>query len=81
MLPNQKAKELVDKFRPFVDSEICGEQQFEYSKEQETNLSKKCALIVCDVILKDVGAEDWENDQMTDSNYWQYVRKEVEAIL
>jgi len=45
MNPKEKAKELVNKFRNYVDSDIAGETSFVYSHERESEYSKKCALI------------------------------------
>ena len=52
MEPKEKAIELIDKFRPYVDSEIAGETNFQFSKEQETSMAKKCALVAVYEILQ-----------------------------
>lgn len=74
---------MVDSFRSYVDSEIDYEQQFKYSKEQETSLSKKCALIVIIEILKSIESAQyrtWHHEEMT-TEYWNEVMVEVKAIL
>ncbi|NJL76044.1 MAG: hypothetical protein HC892_14520 [Saprospiraceae bacterium] len=43
----EKAIELIDKFRNYVDSEFDEKQQFKHRKEQETNLSKKMRFNYC----------------------------------
>ena len=50
----RKARELVDKFRPLVDSEIDGETCLVFSLEQQTLNAKKCALITVDAILLNI---------------------------
>ena len=40
----QKAEQLIDKFRSYVDSEIDGETSFTYSKRQETKNATQCAI-------------------------------------
>lgn len=90
MTPNEKAKLLVDKFRNYIDSEINGEQQFEYSKEQETNLSKKCALIVVSEIEEALKITTGHltikpllerQELQMDFEYWENVKTEIKAII
>jgi len=87
MEPKGKAIELVKKFRPYVDSEIAGETDFEYSKEQETSMSKKCALIAVDEILKiemlhrKIQWAEWNNVQPESSvEFWELVKSEIEKL-
>jgi len=42
--------------------------------------AKDCALKAVDLILNDVGAKNWEKDTATNSNYWQDVRAELNAL-
>ena len=80
MSPQEKAKELIDKFRPYVDSEIAGETNFEYSKEQETTMALKCALIVVDEIIDEIKVNkriDWLYERKGGEEflvYWYAVR-------
>jgi len=60
-LPKQRAEEMIKKFSKLVGPE----------------LAKACALLSCEIILKDVGAKDWGKDGMTGGNYWKQVRKEL----
>ena len=54
----EKAKELVQKYRKYVDGEIAGEKDFVFSKKQETKQAKQCALICVEnehkAILKEI---------------------------
>ena len=73
-----KAKELIDKFRSYVDSEIPGEKNFEFSKRQETIMAKKCAIVVVDEILKNIDATILYNPNSLsipfNKEYWLGVR-------
>lgn len=86
MTPKEKAIELVDNFRNYVDSEIAGDQTFEYSKEQETSLSKKCALIVVDEILLEISHGrklDWIRERKKGQEYivyWNEVKEEIKQL-
>ena len=65
MTAKEKAKELVNKFIPFVDTYHCG------------NLanSKQCALVAVDEIL---GQFKWRpKDSLS---YWQEVKQEIEKL-
>jgi len=52
----KKAKELIDKFRRFVDSEEATDTGFCYSYKNETENAKKCALVAVDEILANIDA-------------------------
>ena len=69
MMPKEKAKELISKFKFLTYPE--SNSKF-YNPEQ-------CALIAVDVILNDVGAKDWSGDIACEGrNYWQEVKQEIE---
>ena len=70
MTPKEKAKDLVDKMQKIVIDV--------YSDQFEK--AKNCALIAVDLVLNDVGAKDWEDDGMTNSNYWQDVKSELNTL-
>ena len=44
------------------------------------NVSIENAKIAVNVILYDVGAKDWENEQGTDYNYWEEVLNELNKL-
>ena len=76
MTPKQKAEELVDKYRIFLqntDTEV-GEEIL------CTLVAKSCALIAVDEILEDdvydMSEELFENR----INYWQEVKQEIEKL-
>ena len=52
MMLKEEAKELIDKFRKYVDCDLSGENGFEYSKDAETYNAKQCALISINLIIK-----------------------------
>ena len=82
MTPKQKAKELVDSFRSYVDCEIIENDCYVSSKKQETNMSKKCALIVVDELIKetnDLMCHEGRNS-ITDREYWAQVKTEIEKL-
>lgn len=72
-----KAIELVNKYRKFVDCEIAGFSQFEFSKEQETANAKECALITVNSII-----DEWEKegDRKAKLYYWSQVKSEIEKL-
>ena len=86
MLPKDKAKELVDKYRTYV--RIADYYDLN-SSEDEIHIAKQCALICVDEIIE---AEHriWEKvshiahyvsyDQTTDYAYWQEVKKEINKL-
>lgn len=96
MTPKEKAKELVDKFKDYVHGYIGSSMltNHEYP-EQILAQAKKVAIISVDVILKseprrpsnvdwdDVGGTHqyyYEAQREDANNYWQEVKKEIEAL-
>jgi len=68
MTPEEKAKELVNKFRPYsYSSDGLNSMEREYQIEDN---SKQCALIAVDELIN--YSEEWD-----DSEYWQEVKHEV----
>lgn len=78
MTTKEYAKKLVDSFRSYVDSEINGETDFVYSKEQETYNAKQCAIICIDEMLK--LAPFYDLDINCKSDHLQIVRQEIEKL-
>lgn len=78
MIPKLKAKELVDKFRKYVDTDFAGDKGFEYSKEAETHHAKQCALIAVDELIKEQTM--WQNGELNPILYWQEVKQEIELL-
>lgn len=85
MKAKQKAKQLIEKFRPYVDTEIAGENNFEYSKQQETIMAAKCALIAvseCIQTLIDYGTDNDELQNMdSDFRFWDEVQKKLVTTI
>lgn len=65
MTPKQKAIEIYDKMKGF---------------RVKNSHRKKCALTAVKIILNDVGAKDWEPDELTGENFWLEVKIELEKI-
>ena len=72
MTPKEKAKELVDKFRKYVDD---GRHNGFYSGEITFENQKQCALIAVDEILN----EYWSHDTKREK-FWQEVRNEINKL-
>ena len=68
--PKEKAIKIINRYRKTLRAD---------NKSWEIEV-KRSALIAVDIILKDVGAEDWENDNVTNNNYWQEVYNEITAV-
>jgi len=95
MTPKEKAKELYNKnYRLFQNTDMCfGDCDEEYKKGNCTNsghgcgiwfnLSKQCALIAVDEIIKlDVFDcnDDWSNEDGDTREYWEQVKQEIEKL-
>jgi hypothetical protein len=86
MTPQEKAEELVDKYKPFVypyvgSSYLTGDEY----PEQILNYAKQCALIAVDEINNDYSY--MQNVRNANSNqihsrrvYWQEVKQEIEKL-
>ena len=79
MTPKEKARELVDKFEPYVirytQDDVVG------YLDQETPIleyQKQCALIAVDEIIKAVES-DWSFMEAR-QEYWQQVKQEIYGI-
>ena len=71
MTPKEKADYLVRVFRSQLPY---------YTENDNIKKAKQCAIITVNVILNDVGAKDWEDDEFTSGNYWQQVKEEIEKL-
>ena len=70
MTPKRKAKDIYDKYNDQLDDNI-GFKNYHI---------KYCALICVDIILNDAQIPDWDNDVLTNYNYWEEVKKEIEKL-
>jgi hypothetical protein len=68
--PNEKAKELLDKFRPHAKYWDCF-----YDEPLKENHAKQCALIAVDEILK---VAFYTTDEIY--NYYIKVKQEIEKL-
>lgn len=81
MTEKEKAKELVDKFLP----EIKSADRYNYNLESlNFFISKRCAIIAIDEILKNFGltcnGKMFYTEYRT-IEYWQQVKKEIEKLV
>ena len=79
MTPNERAEELVNKYKPYVypyvgSSYLTGDEY----PEQILSYAKKCALIAVDEILK---VASFYNDSQAEVTYWQEVKQEIENLI
>jgi hypothetical protein len=83
LTPKQKAKELVEKFKDYVHGYIGSSMltNHEYP-EQILSQAKKVALITVDEIINTDCLIDEDAYVETPSylQYWQFVKKEIEAL-
>lgn len=73
MTPKEKAKELFDKFCLAIQTE-----GNEFGYWTNTIQAKNCALIAVEELIKE--KNKWENGSFYTSNYWDYVKKEIENL-
>jgi hypothetical protein len=79
MTPQEKAIELLNKFRDFADG--TDSETGKYSPNAEKKHAKQCALIAVDAIIEECymwnGNDNviWEANRF---NYWNGVKQEIE---
>jgi hypothetical protein len=78
MTPREKANKIVDTFRMFADG--TDQETDRFSPKTNKEDAMLCALIAVDIILNAVGATNWENDTMTNNNYWIEVKNEINLL-
>ena len=77
MTPQEKAKELVEKYRGVAHSDF--HNQTGYDEAQREENQKQCALIAVDEILEEaLGLDD--NDYQSKFDYWLKVKQEIEKL-
>ena len=75
MTPKEKAEELVESFYKKIDYELTGS----YFKKRL--IAKQCALIAVDEIIKSNPiAFRIDNSIMSNKDYWQEVKQEIEKL-
>jgi hypothetical protein len=70
MTPKEKAKELVNKFMPFVYVDKSIGEYFN---------AKNCALIAVDEILA-IFYDDYQSMWVRELNFWHLVKNEIEEL-
>ena len=70
--PKEKAEKLFARFQN-IESE-------RYPLGMDDDDAYECAKIAVELILNDVGAKDWENEEGTNYNYWQEVLNELNKL-
>lgn len=74
MTPKEKAKELIEKFYPYV---MMDGYYYEATKEGDIQNAKECALFAVDEILNNDGFTKFD-DYLT--GYWQEVKEQIELL-
>ena len=79
MKPEEKAKELIDRF--YVEL-VASAGVPQYREEPAYSRSKQCALICVDEILKNIEFTRYELEGYYDEDreYWQQVKTEIEKL-
>jgi hypothetical protein len=77
MTSKDKAKELINKYKPFVH---CIDLYEDYDERIAMKNSKKCALLVVDEIIDAIDWHEFETPNK-EINYWLDVRKEINNLL
>ena len=75
MTPQEKAKELVNKFRDFADG--IDSETDRFSPNIERKNAKKCALIAVDEILNN---DNNFFNTYSQNDYWLQVKQEIEKL-
>ena len=78
MTPEEKAKELIDKFK-----EYCFHNFDNDAEEQRINNAKECALITTEYLMKqldNIGQSIIHAERNFRMNYWEQVRNELKKI-
>lgn len=82
MTPKEKAKELVNKYKPFVCC-YSGSGMLINQEDEGVilNNAKQCASFAVDDILNIIPYNKWESEhQMTKGQYWQEVKNEINNL-
>jgi hypothetical protein len=74
MTPKEKAKELVEKYRKYVDD---GRHNGFYSGEITFNNQKQCALITVDELLNNFLSNTTTKYGKERYHFWQEVKQEI----
>lgn len=81
MAAEEKANQLVDSFKPYVNGYV-GSSMLTNTEYPEVILSmaKQCALIAVDEIIGDIIGNGLNLDFNERFNYWQRVKYEIEKL-
>lgn len=76
-----KAKELVDKFKPYVNSCLDAPFDFNYSEEIANANARMCALIHVDNVIKEL-EDNWMNatSSILLLSDWVEIKREIEML-
>lgn len=80
MTPQEKAKELIEKFKSFVDTDKAGTTGLVYDRNVMIYNSKQCALIAVEEVLDHVQMIESELYGYTAYNYFKLVKQEINKI-
>jgi hypothetical protein len=79
MTPQEKAKDLVDKYLDLDNYNNLNLDLFCDECGMSTDAAKQCALIAVDELIKQ--QEKYNNGSFYPSNYWNEVKQEIEKII
>lgn len=82
MKPEEKAKELVDKFREYVKDLVSKEYELSYSREEETDNAKAASIICIDEIINQASGNIYTvgNNNLSNEEFWQQVKEEIKKL-
>jgi len=75
MTPKEKAKQLIDIFKPNAYRGACEEND----ELMELYHAKQCAFIAVDEIIKTIEYSS-QADEMSKTSYWEQIKTEIEKI-
>ena len=72
MNPQEKGKMIFDEMLYHIE--------YNCQPSIKEMVAKQCSLVAVGIILNDVGAKDWSDDNSTGTNYWQDVWSFLNAL-
>jgi len=75
MTPKEKAKQLIDIFKPNAYRGACEEND----ELMELYHAKQCAFIAVDEIIKTIEYSS-QADEMSKTSYWEQIKTEIEKL-
>jgi uncharacterized protein (DUF2164 family) len=70
MKPEEKAKELVEKFRRYISADE--DLEYEYSKQ--------CAIIAVEEVIEELSEHQYSNEIDISKDFWNEVKNEINNL-